>query len=268
MPYARNGRDGSRVYFEDDGGEGDPVVFHGGLLDTVDLVRASPIAQALQPLSDEFRLIYVDHRGIGRSDKPHGVDAYAMPLRVADALAVLDELYIERAHFIGTSYGGRLGFGIGEHAPECVLSLVIGGQQPYAVDPNTPVARAITEGATAAQEEGMEAFVQALETAFGTRAPDAQRAAYLDNDPAAIAAMCQVMVDEGAIATDLGSWPIPCLIFVGARDADFHDQARRAAGEIPNGEFISLEGLGHLDAHWAHDVVLPAVLRTLRTARK
>lgn len=266
MPYARNTLDASRVYFEDEGGEGAPVVFHGGLLDTVDLVRASPIAEALSALSDEFRLIYVDHRGIGRSDKPHDVDAYAMPLRVADAVAVLDELGVERAHFIGTSYGGRLGFGIGEHAPERVLSLVIGGQQPYAVDPNIPVARAITKGVAAAQEEGMEAFVQALETAFGSRAPDAQRTVYLDNDSAAIAAMCKVMLDEGAIATDLGSWPIPCLIFIGARDADFHDQARRAADEIPSGKFISLEGLDHLGAHWAHDVVIPAVLRTLRAA--
>lgn len=91
---------------------------------------------------------------------------------------------------------------------------------------------------------------------------------YLDHDRAAIEAMCKVMLDEGAIATDLGSWPIPCLIFIGARDADFHEQAQRAAGEIPDGEFISLEGLGHLGAHWQHDVVLPAVLRTLRTARK
>jgi 3-oxoadipate enol-lactonase len=258
MPYARNRLDGTRIYFEDDGGRGAPVVFHGGLLDTVTLVRGSPIAQALQPRDEEFRLVYVDHRGIGRSDKPLDVEA--------DAVAVLEELDIEQAHFIGTSYGGRLGFGIGEHAPKRVLSLVIGGQQPFAMDPNTPVARAITEGAAAAQKEGMEAFVEALETVFGTRVPDAQRAVYLDNDPAAVEAMCRVMLDEGAIATDLGSWSVPCLIFIGARDADFIDEARRAADEIPNSEFISLEELGHMGAHLQHDVVLPAVLRTLRAA--
>ena len=46
MPYARNALDGSRVYFEDDGGDGAAVVLHGGLLDSVDLVRASHIARA------------------------------------------------------------------------------------------------------------------------------------------------------------------------------------------------------------------------------
>ena len=80
----------------------------------------------------EFRLIYADHRGHGRSDKPHDPSAYAMPLRVADAVAVLDRLGIERAHFIGRSWGGRLCFGVGEHAPERGRSLVIGGNQPYA----------------------------------------------------------------------------------------------------------------------------------------
>jgi pimeloyl-ACP methyl ester carboxylesterase len=104
MPYARNALDGTRVYFEDGGGDGVPVVFHGGIVDSVLLLRASHIAWALQALP-EFRLIFVDHRGVGRSDKPHDQAAYAMPLRVADALAILDELDIERAHFIGTSFG-------------------------------------------------------------------------------------------------------------------------------------------------------------------
>ena len=105
MPYATNAVDGTRVHFEDEGGDGTPVVLHGGIIDSVDLVRESKIAQALQELPEEFRLIYVAHRGVGRSDKPHEVEAYAMPLRVADAVAVLDELGIERAHFIGNSWG-------------------------------------------------------------------------------------------------------------------------------------------------------------------
>ena len=106
MPYATNALDGSRVYFEDEGGDGTPVVLHGGIIDSVDLVRESKIAQALQELpTNEFRLIYLAHRGVGHSDKPHEVEAYTMPLRVADAVAVLDERGIERAHFIGNSWG-------------------------------------------------------------------------------------------------------------------------------------------------------------------
>jgi pimeloyl-ACP methyl ester carboxylesterase len=64
MPYARNARDGSRVYFEDDGGDETPVVLHGGIVDSVDAVRHSHIPQGLP--NDEFRLIYVDHRGMAQ----------------------------------------------------------------------------------------------------------------------------------------------------------------------------------------------------------
>ena len=157
MTYAKNALDGTRVYLEDEGGEGVPVVVHGGFLDPVALVRGSPIARALQVLPEEFRLIYVDHRGHGRSDKPHDAAAYGMPLRVADAVAVLDALGIERAHFIGMSWGGRLGFGLGEHAPRRVRSLVIIGQQPYAIDPSGPLARVVGEALEKSRTEGIEA---------------------------------------------------------------------------------------------------------------
>lgn len=231
-------------------------------------MRASNIAQALQklPTEDEFRLIYVDHRGAGRSDKPYEVEAYAMPLRVADAVAILDELGIERAHFIGNSWGGRLGFGIGEHAPDRVLSLVIGGQQPYAIDSEGPLARAATEALAESRREGsMEPFVQALESFAGGRFSDALRARGLDNDPVALEAAWSAALAEGAISEDLGAWQIRCLIYVGAGDVDFHDQARRAASEIANSEFISLAELEHVGAHYTQvDPLLPAVLRTLR----
>jgi pimeloyl-ACP methyl ester carboxylesterase len=133
MPYATNARDAGRAYFEDDGGEGTPVVILGGFLDPIELVRNAPIARALRELTDEFRLIFVDHRGHGRSDKPHEAEAYAMPVRVADVAAVLDELEIDRAHLVGISWGGRLCFGLGQHAPSVFAPRTI-GQQPFAID--------------------------------------------------------------------------------------------------------------------------------------
>lgn len=56
-----------------------------------------------------------------------------------------------------------------------------------------------------------------------------------------------------------------CLVFIGAADADFLDEARRAASEIPDAEFISLDELDHYGAHSSPEsVVLDAILRTLR----
>ena len=97
-----------------------------------------------------------------------------MPLRVADTVAVLNELGIERAHFVGLSWGGRLCFGIGEHASERVRSLVIFGQQPYAIVPEGPLAQMVGDALAASRERGIEALVEAFESVVG-RYPEPAR---------------------------------------------------------------------------------------------
>ena len=266
MPFARNAFDASRIYFEDDGGAGTPVVVLGGFLDPVDMVRFAPIARALRELPEEFRLIYVDHRGHGRSDKPHDRESYAMPLRVADTVAVLNELDIERAHFVGLSWGGRLCFGIGEHASERVRSLVIFGQQPYAIVPEGPLAQMVGDALAASRERGIEALVEAFESVVG-RYPEPARTEYLACDAGAMRAAWDAAIAEGAISRGLRTWEIRCLICVAADDVDFFEQARRAAEEIPKAEFATIEATDHLGMDTAGvDSVLPAVLRTLRVA--
>jgi pimeloyl-ACP methyl ester carboxylesterase len=264
MPYATNALDASRMYFEDQGGDGVPVVLLGGFLDPVELVREAPLARALHGLSDEFRLIYVDHRGHGRSDKPHDAKAYAMTLRVADVVAVLDAIGVERAHLVGISWGGRLCFGIGEHAPERTRSLVIVGQHPYAIDPDGPLARVVGE-ALASEQDGIESLVLAFEAIAGPYA-ESVRAAYLASDAAAMRAAWDAAMAEGTVSKNLGAWDVRCLICVAENDVDFFGQARRAAEKIPNAEFVSIGGTDHLGVDTAPvDTILPAVLRSLRS---
>jgi pimeloyl-ACP methyl ester carboxylesterase len=261
VPYATNRLDGARTYFEDDGGQGVAVVLHGGLLDSVVDVRESNLARALP--TSEFRTIYVDHRGLGRSDKPHDPASYALPLRVADAVAVVDELVIARAHFIGMSWGGRLAFGIGEHAPDRVLSLVILGQQPYAW-PDSPLTRVVTDG-LAGSRTTSAGLVEALEAFWGVRFPAAQRARWLSNDAIALRAAWRAVLAEGAVAGDLTRWRVPCLICIGSADADFVEQARQAAGEIPAARFVELDAADHYEAHVSEGEALrEAVLSSLR----
>lgn len=160
--------------------------------------------------------------------------------------------------------GGRLGFGIGEHAPERVLSLVIAGQQPYAW-PDSPLSRIVTEALASARTQGIEALVEAFEAFWDLRFPDAVRARYLENDPVALGAAWSAARNEGAVSEDLRAWQVRCLIFIGAGDPDFLDQARRAADEIPKATFLLLEEADHYAAHTSwDDVVLAAVLGTLR----
>jgi pimeloyl-ACP methyl ester carboxylesterase len=263
MPYATNGRDGARVYFEVEGGDGAPVVLHDGFAGSVRDLREWAVADALARVG--FRVIFADHRGHGRSDKPHDPADYAMPLRVADAVAILDRLEIGRAHFVGRSWGGRLCFGIGEHAPERVRSLAIGGNQPYAW-PESPITHTVGQALAAARERvSIEALVRAFEDFWDIEFPGPQRERLLENDPLALHAAWSAAMAEGAVSADLGRWRVPCLIFIGAADADFLEGARRAAQEIPYAELLELEQADHYAAHMSQDeVVIDAVLRTLR----
>lgn len=262
MPYATNPIDEVRTFFEDEGGDGPPVLVYPGFTDPLEYSKASPLAQGLQ---DGYRLIFADHRGQGRSEKPHDVESYAITTRVADATSILDELGIERAHYLGFSWGARLGFAMGEHAAERVRSLVLCGNQPYAWPMEGPMLRAVTEAVAAGRERGMDALLDSWEASIGERFPEPARTWMLDNDPVALDAEFRSAFLEGRISPDLSRWTTPCLIYAGEED-EMHEGAARAAAEIPGATFISLPGHTHFSAERVGDELLPRVRAFLRSA--
>lgn len=75
-------------------------------------------------LSEEGRLVYsIDRPGYGDSDKYPASFSAKANARVA--LAVMDDLGIERAHIAGWSFGGAIAIWMGELAPERVASLTM-----------------------------------------------------------------------------------------------------------------------------------------------
>ena len=263
MPFATNSLDGVRTYFEDGGGDAPAVLFYTGFADPLEVAKASGLGRAL---GREFRLILADHRGQGRSDKPQSDDAYAIGTRVADAVAVLDTLNIDRAHFVGSSWGARLGFALGEHAPERLLSLILCGNQPYAWNLDSPTAHAVAAAVAAASQDGMTGFVETFESTLGFRFPEPDRTWTLTtNDPAALAAAWRSVRVEGDVSRNLSAWRIRCLICAGEGD-EMHDDAERAAAEIPGAIFLSLAGHSHISAFYDADaLVLPHILDLIRS---
>jgi pimeloyl-ACP methyl ester carboxylesterase len=261
VAYATNPIDQVRTFFEDQSGDGPPVLVYPGFTDPLDHAKTSPLVQALQ---GDFRLIFADHRGQGRSEKPHDVRSYDLTTRVADATAILDTLRIERAHFLGFSWGARLGFAIGEHAPQRVLSLVLCGNQPYEWPMDGPMLRAVSDAVAAGRERGMLALVETWESAIGDRFPEPARTWMLQNDPVALDAEFRSAFLEGPISRDLTAWTTPCLIYAGEED-EMHDGAARAATEIPGATFVSLPGHTHFSAERVADDLLPHVLHLLRS---
>ena len=77
------------------------------------------------PLVDAgFRVIVPDQRGYGRSGQPAGVDAYDLVLLATDALAVLDQAGVDKAHVVGHDWGAAVAWGVASFAPDRVDRLV------------------------------------------------------------------------------------------------------------------------------------------------
>lgn len=114
-----------------------------------------------KPLKNDYQLILIDVRGHGASDKPHDPKSYKSELLVSDVVAVLDDLNINKAHFLGYLMGGWIGFGIAKYAPERFKSLIRGGMNPYEADQDKP------NYFLQAYKKGMEATLAMAEEMFG-----------------------------------------------------------------------------------------------------
>jgi pimeloyl-ACP methyl ester carboxylesterase len=100
-------------------GTGTPVVLLHGWPDDGDLWRHQTPALA----AAGYRVIAPDLRGFGASSKPTEVAAYAAPHLVADVVAVLDALGVERAHLVGHDWGAAIAWMTAALAGDRVVSL-------------------------------------------------------------------------------------------------------------------------------------------------
>lgn len=80
---------------------------------------------ALPYFQNDYRLILVDLRGHGHSDKP--VSGYHIDELAGDILAVMNQLELEQAHIMGCSMGAEVGLSLAANHPEKVLSFACEG---------------------------------------------------------------------------------------------------------------------------------------------
>ncbi|WP_189301394.1 alpha/beta fold hydrolase [Streptomyces cinerochromogenes] len=90
--------DGARLVYRDSGGEGFPLVMLHGWGQTQEMFR-----HQLRGLAPEHRVITLDFRGHGLSDKPH--HGYRIARLAADVLDLVDHLGLERFDALGWSMG-------------------------------------------------------------------------------------------------------------------------------------------------------------------
>ena len=250
MPYIEN--QGVRIQYRVVG-DGPPLVLqHGSTMKSA----LWDLRGYVDALKADYRLVLIDARGHGESDKPHDRAAYRWPICVMDVLAVLDALELRQATFWGYSWGGAVGFGLAKQAPDRVSALIVGGSHAEAVDIRTRLGD--IDGSDP------EAFVSVYEKRIlGERMPDDSRARVLRSDTQALAAFAQDRPSHDDILPNL---KMPCLLYAGTEDQMF-PKTRSTAQRIPNAVFVALEGLNHAGAFMHSDRVLPHVTDFLEAQR-
>jgi pimeloyl-ACP methyl ester carboxylesterase len=105
-------------------GAGEPVVLIHGLY--ADAQRNWGLPGIIGDLSQHYRVIALDCRGHGQSDKPTAEGDYGVKM-VEDVVRLMDHLHLPSANLIGYSMGGMIALKLAVNHPERVHSVILGG---------------------------------------------------------------------------------------------------------------------------------------------
>ncbi len=240
MPKVTN--HGVGVHYETEG-DGAPLVLQHGWSGSLEYWRDFGYTDALKK---SYRLILIDARGHGKSDAPRREEDYDTEAMASDVLAVLDALKIERAHFLGYSMGGWIGFELGIRSPGRFLSMIIGGAHPYAED-LSPIREMAKSGG-----KNIAGFWDAV----GATLSNSVRHQLANHDLLPLAA--SLRNDRPDLSKSLTRMKMPTLIYAG--DEDFRYQGvKDCVRVLPNAEWLSIPGLDHLAGMSRSDLVLPHI---------
>jgi pimeloyl-ACP methyl ester carboxylesterase len=263
MPHVE--RAGIKVYYESFG-RGPAIV----LLHPITSNRYL-WAHQLMTFAVDHRVVVVDHRGHGRSDKPAA--GYAIAEMAADVRAILDAAAIDRAVLVGNSMGGMIALQLNLDAPERVLANVI-------ISSGTGLAASAPPGPRPAFADDPAATLDAIVAAATSARTRRERpevyefllAAHRVDDNFNRHVLLGCATDPGGvfhwdIGDRLAQIERPTLVLAGAEDRAMPVAVtRRLADGIPGAQFKVVADVGHyypLEAPAEFNADLRGFLRSL-----
>ena len=235
-------------------GTGPPgLVLHGGLG-----IDHTLYQETLTPLEQRLRLVYLDHRGNGRSGRPPR-DTLTIEQLADDAAALARQLGDERVVVLGHSYGGFVAQELALRHPDVVAALVLidttPGQLGATEDPDDeqgppppPEVVALLTTAPATNEALADGVRQLMPHYLHRREP-AELAVVLDAtifDAAAMVRGFEVLASWSSVDR-LSAISAPTLVVAGRHDVfTSWPQARRITSRIAGAHLVIFEDSGHM----------------------
>ena len=262
-------RGGVRVGYDVYGAGNSPTVL---LLPAWSIVHAEHWKFQIPVLARQHRVITIDGRGNGRSDRPTDPAAYAVPEYVADAVAVLDATGTGRAVIAGLSMGGLRSIALAAGHPDRVLGAVLicptvgplGAEPDPAPDPRKP-GPLFTDDPGDGEAEGWALYNQHVwrrdyrkfvdffwATVFpekhSTKPVEDATGWALETDPEAMIA--SVLAPPWApsrdeLTTQIKSIRCPVLLVHGTEDAIVPVRRSEQIAGLTGGDLLLIDGAGH-----------------------
>jgi len=241
MRIKANGID---INYQIDGPSGAPwLVFSNSLATSTAMWDEQAAA-----LKNSYRVLRYDQRGHGGTDAPAG--RYAFDTLLADAVALLDALRIEKAHFAGLSMGGATALGLAERHGDR-LDRVIVCDSPCQSTPQS--SRQWEERIAAAQKQGIEALVEATIARWFPPETVAKNPPHLDKVRGMIRATpvngfigCAAALADHDYASAVASVTRPVLFLVGEKDGAAPAAMRKLHDKLNGSRYVELPGAGHI----------------------
>jgi proline iminopeptidase len=254
------------IWYERDGIGPPCLVLHGGLGVDHTMYRRS-----LQPLAERLELVFVDHRGNGRSGRPP-VETITIEQLADDAAALARALGFDRILVFGHSYGGFVAQELTLRHPELVGALMLIDTTPgqlgtgeseddYRGDPPPPELIELLSRVPENDEDLAEGMA-VLVPLYLHRADPAAVAALFDQTVYARDAMVQgfVSLSTWSSVDRLPGISVPTLVTVGRHDLiTSPPQADRMADRLPHSQRVVFEHSGHMPWLDEPDVFFPFV---------
>jgi class 3 adenylate cyclase len=272
--YARS-EDGTSIAFQVHGEGPLDLVFVPGFVSHVELVWEEPvIARFLQRLASFSRLVVLDKRGQGLSDRPGRPPT--LEESMDDVRAVMDAAGIERAAVFGISEGGPMCTLFAATFPERVSSLVLYGTYARMVKaPDYPEgirSEQFDEWAERVREEWGGAVAVEMWAPSAKGDPDFERwwgrLLRQGTSPAGAIALMD-LYREIDVRSVLGTIGVPTLVLhrVDDRLTPLR-MARHLAEHIPNARLVELSGADHLPMVGDQEALLDEVEEFLVGSRR
>ena len=264
---------GTKIAYIDEGRGEVVVLLHGFATSAEEMWTKMPLArtQFLPVLAKEYRVVAVDQRGHGRSDKPHDPDRYGREM-AGDVVRLLDHLKVKNAHVVGYSMGAMVAGRLLASHPDRLLSVTFGGGAPLLPQPRElPVLGATIESLE--KGKGIGPLVAAL-TPAGEDGPAPEQVAAFGElfvwgkDQKALAAVLRGFKGLEVTEAELKAAGVPVQFVYGSREATFLKDGIAAARRVLPGSRAVVVDKGDHGSTFLTPEFRAAVLGFLRTARE